>query len=118
MFINNCETMNVLGVRMEGGMTEEISHPVKYLHKVPSQLGWDQAAMIEPLSISLHVVHRAAVKAGEPIVITGAASSASAGIAQTVRPRWRRLKKWRTNAATSRIATSTSHARGWPHVIG
>lgn len=71
-FINNCETMNVLGVRMEGGMTEEISHPVKYLHKVPAQLGWDQAAMIEPLSISLHVVHRAAVKPGETVVITGA----------------------------------------------
>ena len=70
--INNCEVMNVLGVRMEGGMTEQISHPVKYLHKMPAGLSWENAAMVEPLSIALHVAHRAAVKAGEHVAISGA----------------------------------------------
>ena len=70
--VNNCESMNVLGVRMEGGMTEQISHPVKYLHKMPDGMSWEKAAMVEPLSISLHVVHRASVKAGEHVAISGA----------------------------------------------
>ena len=70
--INNCEEMKVLGVRMDGGMTEQISHPVKYLHKMPAKLSWEHAAMVEPLSIALHVAHRAAVKAGEHVAISGA----------------------------------------------
>jgi L-gulonate 5-dehydrogenase len=61
-----------LGVRMDGGMVEQISHPVKYLHKMPAGLSWEHAAMVEPLSIALHVTHRAAVKAGEHVAISGA----------------------------------------------
>ena len=45
---------------------------------------------------------------------TSAPRAAATGIAHTVRPLCRRLKKWRTNAASSMIATSTSHACGRP----
>lgn len=69
---NNCENLNVLGVRMEGGMSEYISHPVKYLHKLPKDMLWEDAAMIEPLSISLHGVHRTAVRGSEFVAISGA----------------------------------------------
>lgn len=69
---NNCEEMNVLGVRMDGGMAEYIAHPIAYLHKLPEDLPWEKAAMVEPLSISLHAFHRAKVLGGEHVAIFGA----------------------------------------------
>jgi 2-desacetyl-2-hydroxyethyl bacteriochlorophyllide A dehydrogenase len=71
-FFNNCENMNVLGVRMNGGMVEYIVHPIRYLHKLPNTMKWEQAAMIEPLSIALHSIHRTSVRGGEFIAIFGA----------------------------------------------
>ncbi len=69
---NNCENLNVLGVRMEGAMAERISHPIKYLHKLPDDIPWEEAAAVEPLSISLHGVHRTHLRGGEFAVIFGA----------------------------------------------
>jgi threonine dehydrogenase-like Zn-dependent dehydrogenase len=64
--------MNVLGVRMEGAMTERIAHPIKWLHKLPDDMKWEDAAAVEPLSISLHGVHRTGLRGGEYAGIFGA----------------------------------------------
>lgn len=69
---NNCEHMNVLGVRMDGGMAERITHPIKYLFRIPKEMPWEKAAMVEPLSISVHALRRAAAKEGEAVAISGA----------------------------------------------
>ena len=69
---NNCENLNVLGVRIEGSMAEAISHPIKYLHKLPDDMSWEDAAVVEPLSISLHGVHRTNLRGGEFAAIFGA----------------------------------------------
>ncbi len=69
---NNCVDMNVLGVRMDGGMKEIISHPVSYLHKIPKDMPWELAAMVEPLSIAVHAVHRARVQGNEFTAVFGA----------------------------------------------
>lgn len=69
---NNCENMNVLGVRMDGGMAERLAHPIRYLYKIPKDMPWEKAAMVEPLSISLHSLRRASAKEGEFVAISGA----------------------------------------------
>lgn len=69
---NNCVDMNVLGVRMNGGMTEQISHPIAYLHKIPENMPWELAAMVEPLSIAVHATHRASVRGNEYVAVFGA----------------------------------------------
>lgn len=69
---NNCVDMNVLGVRMDGGMKEVISHPIKYLHKIPKDMPWELAAMVEPLSIAVHANHRASVRGNEFVAVFGA----------------------------------------------
>lgn len=69
---NNCENMNVLGVRMDGGMAERISHPLRYLYRIPNDLSWEKAAMVEPLSIAVHSLRRARAERGETVVISGA----------------------------------------------
>ena len=69
---NCCENLTVSGVHIDGGMVEYFSHPSHLVHLVPDNMTWEQAALVEPLTISLHGLNRAQVKAGENVVITGA----------------------------------------------
>jgi 2-desacetyl-2-hydroxyethyl bacteriochlorophyllide A dehydrogenase len=69
---NSCENLKVLGVHIDGGMTEYISHPVNLIHRLPDSLSFEEAVMAEPLSIALHSIHRVDLKSGEHIAIFGA----------------------------------------------
>ena len=68
---NSCENLKVLGVHIDGGMTEYISHPVHLIHKLPDKLSDEEWVMVEPLSIAMHALHRLKVKEGEHIAIFG-----------------------------------------------
>ena len=69
---NCCVDLHVLGVHIDGGMAEYFCHPSRLLVKMPDNMDWVLAAMAEPLTISLHGVHRGALKAGEHVAIYGA----------------------------------------------
>lgn len=69
---NCCENLNVLGVHVDGGMSEYFSHPVKLIHKVPDSVPYEDLAIVEPLTIALHALHRLELKGGEHVVIFGA----------------------------------------------
>lgn len=69
---NSCENLKVLGVHIDGGMTEYISHPAYLIHKLPDNLSFEEAVMAEPLSIALHSIHRLRLKSEEYILIFGA----------------------------------------------
>ncbi len=69
---NCCENLKVLGVQTDGGMVERFVHPARLTHRIPKDMTWEDAALIEPLTIALHSNHRAGVKAGEHVVICGA----------------------------------------------
>lgn len=69
---NCCTTLKTLGVHTDGGMCEYFCHPAHMLVKIPEGMTWEQAAMAEPLTISLHGIHRGGVVAGEYCVIIGA----------------------------------------------
>ncbi len=69
---NNCENLQVYGSHINGGMTDEFSVPVSYLHKIPDDMSFVHATLVEPLTISLHGLHRGKVKSGDFVVITGA----------------------------------------------
>lgn len=69
---NCCNDLKVLGVHIDGGMSEYMIHPVNMLWKLPKDIPLELAAMAEPLTISLHGLHRGAVKAGEHVAIIGA----------------------------------------------
>jgi L-gulonate 5-dehydrogenase len=69
---NNCEKLTVRGVHVAGTMSEQITHPVRLLHKIPDEIRWEELALIEPLAIALHAVRRASVQPGEHVVISGA----------------------------------------------
>ena len=69
---NCCTSLHVLGVHVDGGMAEYFAHPADMLVKMPDNMDWILAAMAEPLTISLHGVHRGSLKAGEWTAIYGA----------------------------------------------
>jgi len=69
---NCCEDLKVLGVHIDGGMTEFFAHPADMLVKIPDSISWELAPLSEPLTIALHGLHRGKLTKGEHIVIFGA----------------------------------------------
>ncbi len=74
--INLCDNRRVLGVscdeyRRDGAFAEYVVVPERIVCRLPDNVSFQQAAMIEPLSVALHAVDRAACKIGENAVIFG-----------------------------------------------
>ncbi|HPZ83074.1 MAG TPA: galactitol-1-phosphate 5-dehydrogenase, partial [Thermogutta sp.] len=74
--INLCDNRRVLGVscdeyRRDGAFAEYVVVPERIVYRLPENVSFQQAAMIEPLSVALHAVDRAAPKIGETAVIFG-----------------------------------------------
>lgn len=69
---NNCVNLRVAGVHKNGMMAEYFLHPVQLLYKLPDQLDFTRATLVEPLSISLHGATRARVTQGDNVVVFGA----------------------------------------------
>lgn len=68
---NCCETLKVLGVMMDGGMTERIVLPARKLHPA-NRLTSDQCALVETLAIGCHAVNRGNPSTGENVLVIGA----------------------------------------------
>jgi 2-desacetyl-2-hydroxyethyl bacteriochlorophyllide A dehydrogenase len=67
---NCCETLSVLGVHSDGGMTEEIVMPAGNLYPATG-LTLEQAAMVEFLAIGAHAVRRTEIKPGQRVLVVG-----------------------------------------------
>ncbi|SDA30143.1 zinc-binding alcohol dehydrogenase family protein [Sphingomonas sp. NFR15] len=68
---NCCVNIQVLGVHCDGGLAELLAIDPRYLLDA-SGLTLDQAAMVEFLAIGYHAVRRAALAAGERVLVVGA----------------------------------------------
>lgn len=68
---NCCVSMNVFGVHSDGGMQEYISVPASSLVS-GNGLSSQELALAEPLAIGAHAVQRAAITAGETVLVCGA----------------------------------------------
>jgi len=68
---NCCAALQVLGVHVDGGMTEELVLPARKLHP-SARLTLEQLALVETLGIGCHAVGRAGIEAGESVLVIGA----------------------------------------------
>lgn len=68
---NCCENLKVLGVMMDGGLTERLVLPARKLHPA-NQLSPEQCALVETLAIGCHAVNRGNPKSGEHVLVIGA----------------------------------------------
>ncbi|WP_333813921.1 zinc-dependent alcohol dehydrogenase [Muricomes intestini] len=69
---NNCTDIRVCGVHKEGMMSEYFLQPVNQIYKIPDEMSFEHAVLVEPLTIGLHANTRAHVSKGEKVVIFGA----------------------------------------------
>lgn len=56
----------------QGSMQQFLHHPASMCYKLPDGISFEEGAAVEPLSVALHSVWKAGIKAGETVLITGA----------------------------------------------
>ncbi|MFV0465740.1 MAG: zinc-binding dehydrogenase [Lachnospiraceae bacterium] len=69
---NNCADIRVCGVHKDGMMAEYFLHPIQQMYKLPDEISFEHAVLVEPFTIGLHAITRARVSVGEHVVIFGA----------------------------------------------
>lgn len=75
--VNLCENRRVVGVapaeyRQHGAFAEKLSLPARILYALPDALSFEQAAMVEPVSIAIHAIKRVTVSPTDTAVVVGA----------------------------------------------
>ena len=75
--VNLCDNRQVLGVscedyRRQGAFAEFVAVPERVLCRIPEGLGYERAAMVEPVAVSVHGVFRAGVHPSDRVVVIGA----------------------------------------------
>jgi L-iditol 2-dehydrogenase len=75
--INLCENRRVLGVscaeyRQNGAFAEFVTVPQRILYRLPEQLPFDHAALVEPFAIALHAIRRSPPSLNDSVVVMGA----------------------------------------------
>jgi L-iditol 2-dehydrogenase len=69
---NICINFKIFGIQTNGGFAEYVSVPLKHLHHMKEGLSFEQAAIIEPLSVCCHALEdNAKVNATESVVVIG-----------------------------------------------
>ncbi len=75
--VNLCDNRQVMGVscgeyRRAGAFAEYIAVPARILYRLPEGLSFEEAAMLEAVSVALHAVRVAELKGGETALVIGA----------------------------------------------
>jgi L-iditol 2-dehydrogenase len=60
------------GYRLQGAMAEFIAVPYHILYKIPKGVSYEEAALVEPLSIALHAVNCTPINLNDTAVVFGA----------------------------------------------
>lgn len=68
---NHCENLKKPGIKSNGGFAEYVSVPEKIVYRIPDNISFKDATLIEPVSCVLHMVDEAGMKAGDLVVIIG-----------------------------------------------
>lgn len=74
---NLSDNREVIGVspgdyRRNGAFAEYLAVPQHILYRIPDQVSFEQAAMVEAAAVALHAINLASVKTGDSCVVTGA----------------------------------------------
>ena len=67
-----CENYDYYGSRRDGGMAEYIAVKRWNLLLLPDNIGYDEGAMCEPVSVGLHAIKKLKIQKGDNILISGA----------------------------------------------
>ncbi len=57
---------------VHGAFVEYVVHPADFAHRIPDNVSFDEAALIEPLSVGLFAAHRGEACVGDRAIVLGA----------------------------------------------
>jgi (R,R)-butanediol dehydrogenase/meso-butanediol dehydrogenase/diacetyl reductase len=66
-----CYKLKFLGIDTPGAFQGTWTVPAHTLHRVPADMPFDKAAMIEPVAVACHAIRRGGLRSGEFAVISG-----------------------------------------------
>ena len=66
-----CANYDYVGSRRDGGFAEYVAVPVWNLIELPNNIRYEEAAMLEPLSVALHAIKIGKVIEGDSVAIIG-----------------------------------------------
>ena len=74
--VNLCENRRVLGVscgeyRRDGAFAEYIAVPARILYRLPDNISFEQAAMVEAVSVAVHAVERTPLALDASVIVVG-----------------------------------------------
>lgn len=67
-----CRSREIIGVHRQGGFAERVSVPASALRPLPTGLGWERAAVVEPAANGVHAWALAGRPAGGTVGVIGA----------------------------------------------
>lgn len=66
-----CRNYNYLGSRCNGGFAEFVSVPEWNLIELPDNVTYEQAAMLEPMSVAVHAIRRVNIQPNDTVAVQG-----------------------------------------------
>ena len=123
--VNLCDNREVLGVspgpyRRHGAFAEYVSVPRRIIYRLPDNLTYEQAALIEAVSVGVHAVNLTPIVLGDTAVVVGsgmiglltiqAAKHAGAARVIAVDPDEGRLERARELGAAATVNPKTTDA--------
>jgi L-iditol 2-dehydrogenase len=67
-----CESLKVMGFQTDGAAQEYFALPADMVLKLPENISLDQAAMIEPIAVTVHALSRGGGADGKRVIVLGA----------------------------------------------
>ncbi|MCQ2522907.1 MAG: galactitol-1-phosphate 5-dehydrogenase [Lachnospiraceae bacterium] len=67
-----CKSYSYLGSRCDGGFADYVSVPKWNLIKLPENVSFEAAAMLEPMAVSVHAMRKADIKESDRVLVWGA----------------------------------------------
>ena len=73
---NLCENMAFMSSAVkrpggEGGMAELVIRPAQYVYRIPDGVSYEQAALLEPISVAIHAMNRSGIRPGQCAAVLG-----------------------------------------------
>jgi len=69
---NVCKSLKVSGAHVDGAFAEYLKAPSNRIYKIPDDLSFDDATLIEPYAVATHIVKRSGVRVGDTVAVLGA----------------------------------------------
>jgi L-iditol 2-dehydrogenase len=69
---NLCPEKKAMGIHSDGCFAEFVKLPVQLVHRIPHNVDFEEAALMEPLAVAVHsVFHRCKIEKGDVVVVYG-----------------------------------------------